>query len=162
MYADDTRPVYVEHMLAEHRRLHAMLRRARSSIMHRGGPDQDVRPTDIARELRRIRQELASHFAEEEGGGCLEEAVSRCPRLSAEARSIQARHPELLRDIDSLIAQVEAGEPTLDARIAIEKEFDCLCDRLHAHEAAENDLLRQGFGTNINGDENGKHAPLEA
>src|SRR5262245_19785727 len=121
MYADDVRPIYVEHILAEHRRLHAMLRLARSAILQSGGPDRDATPADVARILRHVREELAHHFTEEEGGGCLEEAVSRCPRLSGQARSIQARHPELRRHIDSLITRVEAGEPSPASRIAIER-----------------------------------------
>jgi hypothetical protein len=35
----------------------------------------------------------------------------------------------------------------------MEHAFKSLCERLHAHEAAENNLLRQAFGTNVNGDE---------
>jgi iron-sulfur cluster repair protein YtfE (RIC family) len=147
---------YVDHLLAEHRRLHALLRQARSAIIQSGGPDRDASLADVAATLRHLREELKHHFAEEEVGGCLDEAVSRCPRLSAEARRIESEHPELLHEIDRLIAQALDGDQSVANRIALEKSFSDLCQQLHAHEAAENALLRQGFGTNVNGDENGQ------
>ena len=71
---------YVEHIIAEHRRLHRMLRLARSAIIASGGPDRDATGTDVTRVLRQVREELAHHFAEEEEGGCLDEAVSHLGR----------------------------------------------------------------------------------
>jgi len=41
----------------------------------------------------------------------------------------------------------------------LQREFDRLCQKLRDHEKAENTLLAQGFGVNVNGDENG-HKPL--
>ena len=149
MYAQNGCRIYVEDLLAEHRRLHKMLRLARAAILQSGGPDRDATAADIVRVLRRIQAELVRHFAEEEGGGCLEEAVSRCPRLSTQARRIEAEHPDLLRGIDDLISQLSGGELNPQDRMAMERAFLDLCDRLHTHEAAENDLLRQGFGRGV-------------
>jgi hemerythrin len=141
---------YVEHLIAEHRRVHRMLRLTRSAIVSAHGPDRDATADDIVAVLRRVRDELEHHFAQEEGGGCLDEAVSRCPALSAEARRIEAEHPELLRAVDRLIAQALDGNQSVVGRIALEGAFDDLCRQLDAHEAAENALLRQGFGANTN------------
>jgi hypothetical protein len=155
MYANEGCPIYVEHVLAEHRRLHNMLRLARAAILQSGGPDRDATAADVVRVFQQIRGELARHFEEEEGGGCLEEAVSRCPRLSGQARQIEAEHPVLLRDLDALIVQAHASDQSAEAHGAVEHAFNALCERLHAHEAAENDLLRKAFGANVNGDEQG-------
>ena len=149
---EECRP-YVDHLLAEHRRLHAMLRKARSAIVHSGGPDGDVTPADIVRTLRFIREELAEHFAQEEAGGCLEEAVSRCPHLAAGAERITDEHAELLQALDALIAAAPDCGQSLAKRLALEQDFEDLCRRLFAHEAAENRLLREGFGANLNGDD---------
>jgi hypothetical protein len=100
-----------------------------------------------------VRDELEHHFAEEESGGCMEEAVARCPALSAEADRIEAEHPELLHDVDRLIAQAVDGSHTTEKRVALEEAFDELCRNIDAHEKAENVLLRQGFGANVNGSE---------
>lgn len=151
LYYDEPNP-YVEHLLAEHRRLHTMLRLARSAILQCGGPDRDATTEDIVRVLKQIRNEMAQHFKEEEAGGCLEEAVSRCPRLGPQAERVQAEHPDLLAQIDRLIAQALDSQHTVENRVAFEREFDELVELLHAHEAAENDLLRQGFGRAVNGD----------
>jgi hypothetical protein len=142
----------VQHLLADHRRLHVMLQIARAALLHGGGPRHDATFSDVVRILQKIRDELAHHFAEEETSGCLEEARSRCPRLSAQAERVRAEHPDILRNIERLIAQALDGEQTVEDRIAIEKTFDELCEQLYAHEAAENDLLRQGFASEI-GDE---------
>ena len=148
---DECKP-YVEHLLAEHRRLHTMLRLARAAIRQSSGPDRDATTGDIVRILRQVQQEIAHHFVEEEAGGCIEEAVSRCPHISQQANRVQAEHPELLRKLDALIADVLDSKHTVADRIAVQREFDELCQLLHAHEAAENDLLRQGFGVSMNGE----------
>lgn len=144
---------YVEHLLAEHRRLHRLIQQARTSIVLSGGPDGDSSFADVAQILRGLRKELEHHFAEEEGGGCLDEAVSRCPRLSAEVRRVESEHSELLAEVDRLIAEATDCNCHVEGRVALQRDFDNLCRQLHAHEAAENNLLAQGFGTNVNGDE---------
>jgi hypothetical protein len=145
---------YVEHLIAEHRRLHRMLRLAQAAIVASGGPDRDATCADIVRVLRQVREELEHHFAQEESGGCLDEAVSRCPGLSPEAKRIELEHPQLLENVDRLIAQALDCNQSLENRLCLERGFDDLCRQLDAHEGAENALLRKGFGANVNGDEN--------
>src|SRR5262245_21976382 len=128
----DCRP-YVQHLIAEHRRLHALLREARTRLANAGGPDGDVTFHDVTATLQRLRRELTFHFAEEEDGGCLEEAVSCCPSLSVEARRIKAEHPELLADVDSLIAQSLDCQGNVQNRILFSKAFDDVCRNIHAH-----------------------------
>jgi hypothetical protein len=144
---------YINHLLAEHRRLHSLLRMASSAINQSGAPDNDATPVDVATILRHAREELQHHFAEEEGGGCLEEAVARCPSLSAEAKRIEAEHPDLLCEIDRLIAQAEGEKQTVESHVELRHRFDDLRRQLQAHEVAENALLRQAFGVNVNGNE---------
>jgi hypothetical protein len=160
LYDDEPNP-FVEHLRAEHHRLHAMLRQTRSVFLQSGGPDRDATTADIVRVLRQVRSELAHHFEDEEAGGCLEEAASRCPRLSGEVNRVQAEHPELLRHIDRLIAQAQDSCDTLVGRLAFARDFDELCKLLHAHEAAENDILRQGFGRLVNGESESHTLPLD-
>lgn len=150
---------YVDHLIAEHRRLHRMLRSAHSAMIHASGPDHDATTADIIRVLRQVRDELAHHFTEEEGGGCLEEAVSHCPSLSTDSRRLQAEHPQLLESIDRLIAQAMDCDQSVQNRIELERGFDELCSQLNAHEAAENVLLRKGFGATLGSSDQPNAAP---
>ena len=156
---EECRP-YVEHLLAEHRRLHSMLTRAKRAIRSDGGSTLGWAWRTYAI-LSQVRDELRQHFEEEEGGGCMDEAVSRCPRLAAELRRIEAEHPEILLSLDRLIADVMDGTNSVEDRATLSHQFDELCRQLHAHEAAENELLRRGFGCNVNieEEENG-HVPV--
>jgi len=142
---------YVEHLVADHRRLHRTLRLAQAAIVANGCPDRDANCTDIVRVLQQVREKLEHHFTQEESGGCLDEAVSRCPALSAEAKRIELEHPQLLQDVDRLIAQALDCDQSLENRLSLERGFDNLCGQLDAHEAAEDALLRKGFGANVNG-----------
>jgi hypothetical protein len=128
-----------------------MLRVARNAIMPLGAATGNVPGADIVKLLSEVREELAHHFAQEEGGGCLEEAVSRCPSLSDEVRRIEAEHPWLLESIDRLIAQARDSDHSVQGRIEVARGFDELCAQIDAHEGAENALLRKGFGANVNG-----------
>src|SRR5262245_36051024 len=94
---------YVDHLIAEHRRLHRMLRLAGSSIRPAPGTGRIATRAEVLKVLRDVREELAHHFAQEEEGGCLDEAVSCCPSLSPEAHRIEAEHHRLLECIDRLI-----------------------------------------------------------
>jgi len=149
---------YIDKLLVEHRRLRQMLREAQEAIAGGGGdPSAAVEAVLV---LTNIRDELAHHFAEEEEGGCLEEAVLRCPQLAGETRRIEAEHPRILAGLDGLIAQAKKGMRTPRDRAALAQKFDHVCQEVHAHEAAENRLLRQGFNTMFNGEELGEASPL--
>jgi hypothetical protein len=145
---------YADHLIAEHRRLHALLRQMRQAIARGVEPDERPSFDEVARVLARLRQELVHHFAEEEDGGCLDEAVSRCPRLAGEAKRIESEHPQILAEIDRLAAQARELPPTYIHQLAIQREFDRLCQELCAHEKAENTLIAQGFGIAISGEDN--------
>jgi iron-sulfur cluster repair protein YtfE (RIC family) len=150
---NECRP-YVDHLVSEHRRLHSLLRQTRAAIIGSGGGDRDVPREEIARVLQRLHDELARHFTEEEEGGCMDEAVSRCPRLAGDMLQIEEEHKELLAKVKAMIAQACSASDTVEARLALETEFDDFDRRIHAHEAAENEILRQDFGANINGEDN--------
>lgn len=153
MRADDEGRCYINHIVAEHKRLHSMLRQMRHAICHSVQPDENPSFARIAEVLARLREELTHHFAEEEAGGCLDEAVSRCPSLSAEAKRIEAEHADILAQLDRLAEQAGSLPPTPQNQVAIQRAFDQLYRLLHQHEAAENRLLAEGFGIAANGED---------
>lgn len=149
MRDDDQIRCYIDHLVAEHRRLHGVLRKVRSSLVYAVGPDEAPSFTEVVRIIIGMRNELARHFAQEEAGGCLEEAVSHCPKLSAEAGRIEAEHPQLLAEADRLIAQARQLLPTSVNQVALQREFENLFCKIRTHEKSESELLRQAFGTDF-------------
>src|SRR5262245_4183309 len=102
MRDDHENRCYINHLVAEHRRVHTMLKQTRAAIVRSVQPDNRPTFVDIVRVLERLRGELAAHFKEEENGGCLDEAVSRCPSLSGEEHRIEGEHGEILTEIERL------------------------------------------------------------
>jgi hypothetical protein len=95
--------------------------------------------------LVELRSELAHHFAEEESGGCLEEAVSRCPSLSPNAKEVETQHPGLLANLDHIIRQASpTSQPSTIA--SLHRDFEKFAETLRQHEDAENRILHLGFG----------------
>ena len=141
---------YLTHLHAEHRRLQQCLRRIERQWIH----DEFPRLTEIiprvTEELEILRAELEHHFEEEESGGCLEEAVSRLPRLSQEAIRLEDEHAVLLGHVDQLILNLKSAvaEPVRSADEAKE-DFRRFAEQLHAHEAAEKLILEQSFGIEV-------------
>lgn len=128
---------YVQHMDSEHHRLngelaalHAMLGRAGSR-------------TDIVAEMEKLRGQLSRHFHEEEEGGCLEEAVSRCPSLAHEVSLIEAEHRELLKQVDAMLARERTAHATTS------EEFGDFMHAIERHEAAEDHVLQHGLNVAV-------------
>ncbi|HEY2415434.1 MAG TPA: hemerythrin domain-containing protein [Pirellulaceae bacterium] len=154
---------YVDHLVAEHSRVHKMLKQTRAAIVRSVQPESvrpDKRPTfaGIGAALRRLKAELAAHFREEESGGCLDEAVSLCPSLSGDEHRIEGEHAEILAGIDGLIGNCQQLPATPQNQHAIQQTFDELYQRLLTHETAENQLMSQAFGTVANGADNAQPA----
>ena len=149
---------YVDHLVAEHRRLHRIFQHMRAAIVSSVHPGITPSFAEVARMLGKLRDELELHFTDEEEGGCLDEAVPRCPQLAAELKRIEAEHPELLAEVNRLIDQVSRLQPTDQHQLALRKAFDRLYLRLRSHEQAENQLLAEGFGTNMSSVENDQPA----
>jgi hemerythrin len=154
MHDDDNCRSYIDHLAAEHRRIHRMRREMQSAIVDSVVPDEEPSFAYVVRILTRLREELEKHFSEEEAGGCLEEAVCRCPRLAADAKRIETEHPAILAEINDLIEKATNLQPNNQNQFAIQQGVNRLCRGLRAHEAAENQLLSQGFGLPVNGEHN--------
>jgi hypothetical protein len=68
----------------------------------------------LTRRLVQLRQELQSHFAEEEMGGCLEEAVSRRPSLSEISKRIVSEHAILDGMLEHLVTQTRDPKANIE------------------------------------------------
>ena len=141
--ADDCH-AYVERLQHEHSQIHQLLLEIGHEVAAMDHPSQGTDPFGhLAQRLSGLRQQLQAHFAEEEAGGCLEEAVTRCPSLSEESQAIVAEHPQLDRMLEQLVEQTRNREVT---PADVQRDYRALAAKLHAHEAAENRLLQMAFG----------------
>jgi len=142
--------VYSVHLRTEHRRLDGAvesIKRAWPESTDAAQSPASNKPTIDA--LVNLRAELARHFHDEESGGCLEEAVCRCPSLGDEANRIEGEHGPLLAELDVMISQLQSAREPLKTARELRGKFDAFSQALHAHEQAENALLENAFGIPI-------------
>ena len=136
--------VYVEHLQAEHHRLNCALLEIRHQF---AGLNRSTQPKNglggLVERLEDLLRELRSHFAEEEAGGCIEEAVSRCPSVGPQAKDLMGEHPQLARALEQLLAAMKDREGNAEAW---QKQFEAFAVDLWAHECAENRLLQTALG----------------
>lgn len=151
---------YVEHMLAEHRRLDQLIRRTLAAVPSWEELDTAEWLPRMKRGLSAIQAELSHHFRDEEQGGCLEEAVERCPHLSQEVQKIEAQHDEILARLSELAdrCQCNARLTPQQAR-SLEQELRQIVRELRTHEALENKVMQEGFGVCLQSEE--AAAPIE-
>lgn len=107
----------------------------------------------IIDQLSALRDELSRHFAEEEDGGCIEEAVCRCPSMSREAQQLELQHETLLDQLEQLIVRHRLTTMNVECIDSVKQEFEEFSQQLHAHEAAENSILQHAFGGSFGIDE---------
>ena len=141
---------YMTHMRAEHKRLRECVLRIEEQwpFQHEPPRQPDVSPL-VIESLGALRADLAHHFEEEESGGCLEEAVSRQPNLSRDANRLEHEHPELLEQIDRMIEGLQALSRPAASTAKIKQDFRAFTEKLLAHEAAENRILKESFGIEV-------------
>ena len=95
--------------------------------------------------LVELRTHLVEHFAREEHGGFLDEAIANMPRLAPVATTVEKEHPGLLAEIDGIIAALPGNKPTLEHWVDIGHRFRVFAQRINRHEALENRLLQEGL-----------------
>jgi iron-sulfur cluster repair protein YtfE (RIC family) len=145
----DEKFVYVEHMIAQHRRLDQLLRRAVSLALPFDAKTEEWLPR-LTAGLAAIRCELAQHFGEEDGGGCLEEAMARCPAIAPEVRRLVGEHEELLERLDDLVARCQTASCPTECQVqAIEQELRLVVGELRRHEALECRVVERGFAVSL-------------
>ncbi len=137
---DRTDPVILGHILAQHRELHGQIMAVREAFA--------TGPAAAREALATLRTHLAGHFAQEEGGGFLEESIARMPRLSAAAADVLREHPRLLAELDGVMARLEKplGSAGLDR---VGRDFEDFCRHLLTHERNENAVVQTGYNEDL-------------
>lgn len=98
--------------------------------------------------LKRLREQLREHFADEEGEGGLAQAVGEsAPRHVRAIESLFGEHREFLESVKGLIERSEALLTGPKAKIL--RDVKALAERLHRHEAKETELLQDSVYTDM-------------
>jgi hypothetical protein len=96
----------------------------------------------IAR-LERLHRDLLAHYREEEAGGCMEEAIARCPSLGPQSKALMAEHPLLAQSLESLITQIKKRHGTPRTW---QQGYDEFVSQVRTHEAEENRIMTYALG----------------
>ena len=140
---------YLTHLRAEHRRLREFLREIEQHWTEHEVVRLSELESRVIRKLEGLRAELAHHFEEEESGGCLDEAVARQPSLGQAADRLEQEHPALLKQLGQLIAQLKAASQAIQSLDDAKESFRRFSEQLEAHESAENRILEESFGIEV-------------
>ena len=153
---------YVDHMLSEHRRLDQLIRRTLATVPSWEELDAADWLPRVRSGLVAIQLELAHHFRAEEQGGCLEEAVARCPQLSAEVQKIEAQHDDLLARLGELMDRCQCcGKQTPQQARCLEQELRQIIRELRLHETLEKKIMQQGFNVCLEHEDMADQAAVE-
>ena len=141
---------YAKHLLAEHRRVRNLLSDIEQQwSLTTAGPQSSGTIAALCERIEKLRSELARHFAEEEAGGVLEEAVARFPDLGRETVRLEEEHAELLTELDRIIVGVLNSKGTGRMAGDLGEAFMRFVERLKDHEASENRVLAAGFQIDV-------------
>ena len=135
-------PIVLGHLLVQHRDLHRLVQGVRDAFE----PPRHV--GNIRAAARALRDHLAIHFAQEEQGGFMEEAIARMPRLSTAVTNVLRDHPALLAELDRVIASLPVSDSAA-AWATAASHFTAFIDHLIAHERNENAVVQEGYNEDL-------------
>lgn len=141
-------PVIMEHILAQHRELHAQIMAVRSALAEPGPPDE-IRVRRVRESLAALRGHLGGHFAQEEAGGFLEESITRMPRLAKAMKAVLDEHPGLLVELDQLIEMLGRVDIPSGTWGQAAHDFEQFSQHLVAHERNENAVVQAGYNEDL-------------
>jgi iron-sulfur cluster repair protein YtfE (RIC family) len=133
-----------ERIRREHDRLRDLLGTiSREMTAHKGTAAK------LAQQLQSLRDQLHTHFVEEEDHGFFEQINDLAPRFTRETDQLCAEHVEMLGKVDKLVNQAEQGDGPDSWWTALVTAFHELSRELMQHEHEENDLLQKAYDDDI-------------
>jgi len=145
---------YVAAVRADHHHQGSLVHGVRAALASGAGSNwSEPSVKAVVKHLEVLQKHLQEHFAREEEGGYLEEALVHAPRLKTEAKRLLAEHPQLLKRFAAAVAAAGSSRTTHAQWPSLAKQLNDAVDALVAHELGENRLLQQAFTTNLDLDE---------
>ncbi len=105
------------------------------------GSDARVEIVAAAVMFSSLHREIPDHFAREEDGGYLGEALANTPRLAARAEPLRRQHATFCRALDGLFNAILDAESHPAHFVSVERDVREFAMSLIRHEDAENRLL---------------------
>jgi hemerythrin len=143
--ADET--AYLQQVRAEHYDLEQLLHQlehAFDTARSQGWPATSIpRLTEL---LSDLRDQIERHFAQEEVGGYMEEALSLAPRFSGQAQALLKQHAELSQAVRELLSRARRDNPAWNS---LHADLQVLVKKLKAHEAGENRIIEAAFNEDL-------------
>jgi hypothetical protein len=145
---DETQRAYVAAFGAEHHELRHLVQTLHETLRD-DCPWSREAATEAIKYLGALNAHLEHHFAQEEAGGYLEEALTIAPRFSAEAAELLRQHPRMLETTRQV--RGTAGRAAVEPAVwpHLRRELQELIKGLMAHEFAENKIIQQAFNTGL-------------
>ena len=145
MFEHDECRAYIDHVRLLFRHLNQMVDQLKAKVNEATG---SVAACEDARHLvTDIADKFGAYAAEEKGGGCIDEAVCRCPRLAPQEQEINAQYPKV-QEIIERIGRMLAGCDVLGTSgRSVKESVRQLDEALNKLESNERYLLREAFGS---------------
>jgi hypothetical protein len=150
MMMDTRQEAYVAGFKAEHRELHDVLRNVDRAW--RVCETHDWTEADCGEccgALTALKDHLTHHFAQEEAGGYLEEALTLAPRLGATADRLLAQHPVLLARCAELVELARRSGADKTAQRRLHEKFPAMRKLLLEHERGENAVMQEAYHVDL-------------
>lgn len=144
---------YVEHVRTEHRELQALIHRARRALaIAARSLWREVTIPSLVEVLKDLHDHMERHFEQEETDGYLEEALIQAPRFTHQAECLLRQHPQMLKQMDEILAEVPRCHHRPDLWSQFELHAREMLQQLLTHEAAENQILERAYNTTLDVD----------
>lgn len=145
MFENDDCRTYIDHVRLLFRHLNQMVEQLKAKVNE--ATDSVAACEDARHLVADIADKFAAYVAEERGGGCIDEAVCRCPRLAPQEHEINAQYPQVQGIIERL-GETLAGRDVVDTNWpAVQESVAQIGEALRKLESDERYLLREAFGS---------------
>ena len=139
----------LDEIRAQHRSLKALLLSLEEAIARCAAtPSGEASATALQR-VTELEVQLPAHFAFEEAGGYLADALAAAPRLSRKAAHLMGDHDRLRDQLAEFAARAHRAKP--GGWSSVSHRLHELSDALRHHELEENRLLRDALLDDLGG-----------
>lgn len=133
---------------AQHREMRRLVRALRHALGNDGAWSREA-ARETLEALEALKEHLKEHFAQEEEGGYLEQALAVAPRYHDEANRLLAQHGLMSKQVAHVVETARRAADDAEAWEPLIAEIRELLKALVEHETAENKIVQQALNSGI-------------